>query len=357
MKWDNVWLTSTGIYLPQEVLKTSEIEEKLQIIYELLNIKLGKLELLSGVKERRIEKFLSIDQMATLACKFALKNLQNDEKIDCIVFCGVCKEIVEPSTALLIANNLGFSQKIITFDIASACAGFSAGLITVANMIQCGQIKNGLIVAAENVYPSLVKATEILNIKDINKDELRKKYFQFSANLLSGSGAVAYLLSSTTATSIVSNCYKLVGGYSESFPQHSDLCVGKSMYEPFLTNAMELKKAGCSYASSVWQKTLSILNWKSEEINYIALHQLGSIHTKDILKEFGIDIDEKNKHIININYNLLGNIGAVSVPLNTISAIYRGNKKIIMTSIGSGINYVFLGLELDGTHVTSRSRL
>jgi len=53
MRYQNVCLESIGYVLPQEVWTTTEVEQKLDPLYQRLRLPEGRLELMTGIAERR----------------------------------------------------------------------------------------------------------------------------------------------------------------------------------------------------------------------------------------------------------------------------------------------------------------
>ena len=53
MKYTNVNVEAFGYTLPEEVVTTAEIERRLAPLYERLRLPEGRLELITGVRQRR----------------------------------------------------------------------------------------------------------------------------------------------------------------------------------------------------------------------------------------------------------------------------------------------------------------
>src|SRR3954466_15628355 len=54
MKFENVCIESLAVALPEEVLTSTEIETRLRPLYERLKLPEGRLELMTGIRERRV---------------------------------------------------------------------------------------------------------------------------------------------------------------------------------------------------------------------------------------------------------------------------------------------------------------
>ena len=54
MKFENVCIESLAVALPDAVWTSAEIEERLRPLYERLRLPAGRLELMTGIRERRM---------------------------------------------------------------------------------------------------------------------------------------------------------------------------------------------------------------------------------------------------------------------------------------------------------------
>ena len=66
-----------------------------------------------------------------------------------LIYCGVCRDNLEPATACSIANELGVNPDTQIYDVSNACLGVLNGIIQTANAIELGQIRAGLVVSCE----------------------------------------------------------------------------------------------------------------------------------------------------------------------------------------------------------------
>ena len=56
MRYQNVCIESFGYTLPEEIVTSDEIERRLQPLYQRLRLPEGRLELMTGIAERRFWK-------------------------------------------------------------------------------------------------------------------------------------------------------------------------------------------------------------------------------------------------------------------------------------------------------------
>ena len=53
MKYDNVCIEAFGHTLPEEIVTSAELEARLESLYTRLRLPAGRLELMTGIRERR----------------------------------------------------------------------------------------------------------------------------------------------------------------------------------------------------------------------------------------------------------------------------------------------------------------
>jgi acyl-CoA:acyl-CoA alkyltransferase len=343
MHYSKVCLHTFGYELPPHILTSEMIEERLSPLYTRLKLPAGRLELMSGIRERRLwEPGTRPSQGAALAGQAVLdKGDLDPSSIECLIFTSVSRDMMEPATASFVHNHLGLSEDCLIFDISNACLGFLDGMVMLANMIELGQVQNGLVVAGETAE-ELVESTIQALLKDENLT--RKKIKPAFASLTIGSGSVALYMCSPVPEV---KKPRLVRGAWKANTRHSDLCQGaQSGTETTLmnTNSEELLVRGVETAHSTWKKFASTPGWSADDIDRYFCHQVGTAHARLLFDTLGLDL-AKNFETLQI----LGNVGSVSAPITMAMAIeqdsFRPGEKAAMLGIGSGINCLMLGVE------------
>jgi len=343
MRYEHVAIAAFGYELPPRVLRSDMIEERLTPLYERLKLPAGRLELMSGIRERRLwEPGTRPSQGAALAGQAVLdKGGLDPAAIECLIFTSVSRDMMEPATASFVHNQLGLSEDCLIFDISNACLGFLDGMVMLANMIELGQVQNGLVVAGETAE-ELVEST----IQALLADEslTRKKIKPAFASLTIGSGSVALYMCSLQPTM---DKPRLIHGAWKANTSHSDLCQGaQSSGETTLmnTNSEELLVRGVETAHKTWQKFAATPGWNAGEIDRFFCHQVGTAHARLLFDTLGLDLDKNFETL-----QTLGNVGSVSAPITMAMAIeqdcFRGGEKAAMLGIGSGINCLMLGIQ------------
>lgn len=347
MKYNHVCIEAFGYHLPEKVVTSDSIEQRLKDLYNRLRLPFGRLELMTGIRERRTwdEGTLPSD-VAARAGEDAIQKSGVDRKdIECVINASVCRDFLEPSTAAIVHSKLDLPEKAAIFDISNACLGFLNGMVTMANQIELGQIECGLVVAGESSGPLLDSTIKhLLQDKSISRSSIK----DMIPSLTIGSGAAAVVM---TRDSVSAERHKLLGGSVRTASQYNNLCQGDGAggfaegIAPLMRTAAEsLMNAGCDLADRTWATMLNLLGWMDKEVDRIFCHQVGKAYRTLLYKTLGLDL---TKDFSTLEY--LGNIGSVSLPITTAMGIEQGKvksgDKFAMLGIGSGLSCAMLGLE------------
>ena len=345
MKFENVCIESLGYELPGNIVTSENIEQRLQPVYDRLKLPAGRLEMMSGIRERRFwDKGTFPSDVATLAGEKAIQRAGIDcDQIQCLINASVCRDFLEPATASVVHHALKLPRQAQVFDISNACLGVLNGMIHVAGMIELGQIPAGLIVAGENGGP-LVENTinTLLASPGITRNEIKSSF----ASLTIGSAAVAVLL---THKDISRTGHQLLGGVSFAETKFNELCRGNDdsgsgqNWSPLMqTDSETLMKEGCALAGKTWQATKEELDWQDTKIDRVFCHQVGQGHRKLMYESVGLDLALDFSTL-----ETLGNTGSASLPttlaMGEEQGILHKGDHIALLGIGSGLNCLMLG--------------
>jgi 3-oxoacyl-[acyl-carrier-protein] synthase III len=348
MKYRHVRLHGFGYELPPHVITSDEIEERLTPVYNKLKLPKGRLELMSGIKERRFwGKGTRPSDAAVMAARKAITaSTIPAEELECLIFTSVSRDMMEPATASFVHNRLKLPERCLVFDISNACLGFLDGMIFLANMIELGQVKCGLLVAGETAE-DLLEST-IKNL--LNDSSLTRKTIKYSfASLTIGSGAVAMVM---THENYSKGKQKFIGGTYRANTRHNELCQGGQSSDTdssqgsilMATDSEELMKCGIETAKDTWDDFLTATAWLPSEINIYFCHQVGQAHARLLFERLGLD---PGKNFETLSF--MGNTGSVSAPVTMAIGIEQGafnkGQRAALLGIGSGINCLMLGVE------------
>ncbi len=108
----------------------------------------------TGIKERRIAA--EAENSGTMAYQAALRAIEDAgieaRQIDQIIVCTVTPEMAVPSTACILQDRLGLSEKgIPAYDLVAACSGFIYGLATAHAQMQVCEAEYILVVGVDTL--------------------------------------------------------------------------------------------------------------------------------------------------------------------------------------------------------------
>jgi len=150
----NAAITGVQGYVPDYILTNKELETLVDTNDEWIVSR-------TGVKERRIlkEEGKGSSELGTQAIKGLLtKTNTSAEEIDLIICATATPDMVFPSTACIIANNVG-AKNAFAYDLMAACSGFLFALSTASKFIETGTYKKVIVVGADKMS-SIVDYTE-----------------------------------------------------------------------------------------------------------------------------------------------------------------------------------------------------
>jgi len=348
MRYDKVCVESFAYKLPDTVITSQSLEEKLVSVYEKLKLPLGRFEMMTGIRERRVwDEGTRPSQVSAQAAEKAIADSRIDKNdIECLLHTSVCRDYLETATALVVHDSLDLPRTTTTFDISNACIGFINGMVTLANMIELGQVKAGIVVGSESSR-RLTEATiqDILNDPDMTRDKIKPSF----ASLTLGSGAVAVVLAHS---SLSKSGHRLMGGAVRTASQHNGLCripidtcyFDSECYPNMEADFEGILTNGLGLAADTWKAFLQELRWDNQAVDKVFCHQVSAVHQDMVFRTLDLD---KSKGFATVHY--LGNVGACSLPISTAIGIDEGylksGDKATMLGIGSGLSCIMLGLE------------
>ncbi|MDR0328889.1 MAG: 3-oxoacyl-ACP synthase III [Planctomycetaceae bacterium] len=357
MRYSNVCIEAFTCCLPEEIVSSEVLEKRCEPLYHRLNLPEGRLEALTGIRERRIwETGKTPGQQSILTVQKLLEQTQfNPNKIGSLIHGSVCRDYLEPATACSVHRALNLPSSGFVYDISNACLGIVSGMIQIADMIELGHIEAGIVVGTESSR-SLMETT----IQHLNTDLslTRKSVKSAFASLTIGSGSAAVLLAHRN---ISQTGNRLLGGAVHAETKFCDLCRsetdqfgGDAMSPLMQTDSEALMKEGVAAAAQCFERFLSETGWTRDDIDRTFCHQVGRAHQKLLFE--ALDLPPE------LNFSTLeylGNTGSAALPTAAAIGIETGSipngSQLALLGIGSGINVVMLGIEWQQT--VSKPRL
>jgi 3-oxoacyl-[acyl-carrier-protein] synthase-3 len=340
MYYRRVCLESFGYTLPEEVVTTAELERRLAPLYGRLRLPEGRLELMTGIRERRF--FPPGTRPSTISFHSARKAIDAsgiDERFfGALIHGSVCRDFLEPATACSVHHQLGLPADAAIYDVSNACLGLLNGMVQVANMIELGQIRAGIVVGTE-CGRSLVENT----IAQLNGDlSLTRESVKNSiASLTIGSASVAVVLCDEELSRTGN---RLTAAVVQCDTSQHDLCQSRGLETIMQTDSEELMRRGVGVGGETFARFLAATGWEPDDIHRTFCHQVGVAHRKLLFQSLGLDMSLDFSTV-----ETLGNTGSAALPVTMALGIEQGvlrrGDHVAMLGIGSGINCLMLGVD------------
>ncbi|MFN8568994.1 MAG: 3-oxoacyl-ACP synthase III [Kouleothrix sp.] len=237
MLFQNVAIEAIAYELAPHRVTSEDLENQMAATMQRLGIPAGRLEALSGIRERRFWDHGTMpSDVATIAARKVIDQSAIDpQRIGCLINTSVCKDYIEPSVACLVHGNLKLPPGCVNYDISNACLGFLNGMTSVGMLIEAGLIDYGLVVNGEGSQEAVMATVRRLQSPNTSAQEFRDNF----ATLTLGSGAVAMLL---CRKELSRAGHSLNGAVTLAATEHNRLCVGQPDY--MKTDASALLVAG-----------------------------------------------------------------------------------------------------------------
>lgn len=353
MAYQNVFIESIGFTLPEQVVTTAELESRLGPLYQRLRLPEGRLELISGVRERRFwaPDSLPSDQSILSGQRALTVAGLEPHKVGALIHASVCRDYLEPATACKVHHALGLNPAAYVFDVSNACLGILNGMQLIANMIELGQISAGMVVGTESSRQLVETTIDALN-SDLNIT--RQTIKSAIASLTIGSASCAVLL---TDKQLTRTGNRLLQVTARAETQHHGLChsdrdqaIGSGMQPLMNTDSERLLHSGIETGLVNFAEFLHDTGWTRDDIHKTVCHQVGLAHRKRMLEKLQLD---PQRDFATVEW--LGNTGSAALPVTLGLALHDGfiqaGNRLALLGIGSGINSLMVGIEWQTTRV------
>src|SRR6476660_1808853 len=340
MHFRRVYLESFGYTLPDEVVTTAELERRLAPLYERLRLPEGRLELMTGIRERRFFPPGTRPSMISIeSARQAIEASGIDRRnFGALIHGSVCRDFLEPATACRVHHGVELPNEAMIYDISNACLGLLNGIVQVANMIEMGQIRAGVVVGTECGRELVENTIELLNADtSLTRESVKNSI----ASLTIGSASVAIVLCDEELSQ-TGNRLTTAASYCDT-SQHG-LCQSHGLKAIMQTDSEELMRQGIAAGAETFNRFLAAAGWEPEEIDRTFCHQVGVAHRKLMFDSLGL-----KPEIDYATLETLGNTGSAALPITMALGVeagrLRARDRVAMLGIGSGINCLMLAVE------------
>ncbi len=350
MRYQHVCVEAIACTLPPHVVTSEEIEARLRPVYERLGLPEGRLELMTGIRERRFFDPGTRPGMISAGTARRAMELSGLEPrhIGALIHGSVCRDQLEPATASFVHHAAGLPADALVLDISNACLGVLNGMVHIADMIELGRIRAGVVVGTEVGRP-LVEGTieRLLSDRTLTRKDVKYEF----ASLTIGSGSAAVVLCDRRLSRTGN---MLRGGVFQADTSQHGLCAGDIDAEAAVpgqlrmsTDSEALLHAGVNLAVETWPRFLRSVDWDDGRVNKVFTHQVGRAHRRLLLER--LELPEESDFP---TVESLGNTGSAALPMAAALGIERGHlqrgDRVALLGIGSGLNVLMLGLNWNG---------
>jgi 3-oxoacyl-[acyl-carrier-protein] synthase-3 len=347
VRYRNVCLETAACILPEVVVSSEEIEQRLKPVYDRLGLPEGRLEMMTGIRERRFFRpGTKPGEISARTVRKAIESIGIDpQKIGALIHGSVCRDQMEPATAARVHAATGLPETCLTYDVSNACLGLLNGMQIIADLIEARRIEAGIAVGTETGR-GLVEGTidSLLHDPSVTRQDAKLAF----ASLTIGSGSAAVLL---CHRDISKSGHRFLGGAWLSDTESHDLCAGGVAAERhgdsrprMVTDSEGLLHAGIALAERTWELTKSTLGWTGDSVDRVFTHQVGKAHRKMLMEKLGL-----NPELDFPTVERFGNTGAAALPmalaLGIEEQILSPGDRVALLGIGSGLNALMYGIE------------
>jgi acyl-CoA:acyl-CoA alkyltransferase len=282
MQFRRTCVEAISYALPAEILTSDEIEARLAPVYERLRLPAGRLELMTGIRSRRLwPRGMSpgAQSVRTAADALAASGAPA-AAIGLLIHGSVCRDHLEPATASSVHHGLGLSSTCQVYDVSNACLGLLNGVWQAAALIELGEIQAAIVVGTEDSRPLLETTIDALN----RDESLTRESIKLAlASLTIGSGSAAIVL---VDEALSRHGRRLRAGVTWADTTHHQLCLSGrdeaavAMRPLMSTDSEALLHAGVAAARRAFDRFLGETGWRVDEIEKTVCHQVGSTHRR-----------------------------------------------------------------------------
>ncbi len=347
MRYHHVCIEAVCHTLPPNVVTSDEIEQQLAPVYDRLGLPAGRLELMTGIRERRF--FDPGTRPGDISVQTAARAVERSgldkHFFGALVHGSVCRDQLEPATACRVHHALGLPNTAMALDVSNACLGILNGMLLVADLIELGRIRAGVVVGTEEGR-DLVEGTIdfLLRSTNLTRADVKRDF----ASLTIGSGSAAVVLCDSKLSRAK---HRLLGGTCRTDTQQHELCAGganaaehQDARPRMQTDSEALLHAGVNLAAETWAEARRTLGWRNSDVDRVFTHQVGRAHRKLLLERLELDPALDFPTV-----ETFGNTGAAALPMALSLGIEQGRleagHRVALLGIGSGLSSVMLGVQ------------
>jgi 3-oxoacyl-[acyl-carrier-protein] synthase-3 len=308
-------IIGTGSYLPTKTLTNYDLEKIVETSHDWIVSR-------SGIHERHVAA--DMEMTSDLAAQASLRAIASAgivaNDIDLVIVATTTPDQVFPSTACILQDKLGITNRGAAFDMQAVCGGFVYAMNTADLYIRGGQAKTALVVGAEVL-------SRILDWNDR------------TTCVLFGDGAGAVILQASDAPGIISSKLHADGSHRGMLKAEGNIRNGEVQGDPFIKmDGQAVFKFAVKVLSEVVEEVLAENKLQGTDIAWLVPHQANIRIMEATAKKLGLSMDNV---IVTVAHH--GNTSAASIPLALDTAVRDGRIKpgqnILLEAVGGGFTW------------------
>lgn len=313
---NGIKIVGLGKAVPDRILTNDEISTWVDTSDEWIKTR-------TGIEERHVAVSETTEELATKAAKEAVLSAQIEaDEIEIVIVATVSPDSTMPSTASLVARNIGaFHARC--FDLSAACSGFIFASEVAISMMKQSGYKKALVIGAE-VLSRRLDWTD------------RGTCVIFG----DGAGAVVYQLSQEVNQVLcIETGSDPKGAELIGLPAHAEegRFFNGEVKRPVISMAgREIYAFSTKKVPESIQNVVAHVGLSTNDVDWYILHQANSRIMDSVAQKLGVD---KARFIKNINQ--YGNTSAASVPMALYDAKLKikPKDKVILSGFGAGLTW------------------
>lgn len=313
-------ILGVGSFVPEQVIDNFYFEKIMDTSDEWIKTR-------TGISERRmVNKDETTSDLSTKAALNAIKcaNLKPQD-IDLIIVATATPDMVFPSTACLVQENIG-AINAAAFDISVACSGFIYAMTIAKQFVENKTYKKVLVIGAETL-------SKVLDYEDR------------TTAILFGDGAGAVVIGEVLEGGILST-YLGSDGKGKDFLNipagGSKLPASKETVENRLHTIKmagnDVYKFAVRIMSEASLKALEMADLNTDSIDYLIPHQANIRIIEASAKRLKLNMDK-----VYVNLDKYGNMSAASIPVALDEAFRKGKihkgDNVVLVGFGGGLTW------------------
>jgi len=315
-------ITGTGCYLPDTVLTSDELGQRLGVGGQWIRDK-------TGIHERRIAApNEDTSDLAVLAAQRALAaaDLRPDD-VDLIVLATSTKDQPMPATACHVQAKLDASRAA-AFDVDAVCSGFVYALTTAHALLLATPSHTNALVIGADIYSRILDYTDrrtcILFGDGAGAVVLRK--------VSTGAGVLAHALASDGTTA---DLVTVPAGGSRLPASHHTIDSGGHYFH---MEGGDVRRMAAKMLPAVVNDLLNAADLRVSDVDVLVPHQANGVMLAELAETLGL-----GPGVMHLTVRRYANTGAASVPITLDDAIRKGlihpGATVLLAAFGGGMTW------------------